>query len=148
MVLYLDAAVEKAVAAGTSGAVQEGVELGSTDVKDAFFNIPVLPGDRRATCYKVFERYYASDSLVFGAGPSPLIWGRFAAWMGRAAQGLFDFKELLKELLLQIHVDDPVWIVRGTPEERRRATVALLLFWQAFGFPFSWGKGQKGPEVQ
>ncbi len=24
----------------------------------------------------------------------------------------------------------------------------LLLFWQAFGFPFSWPKGQKGPEVQ
>ena len=64
--------------------------------------------------------------------------------MGRAAQGLFDFKELL----LQIYDDDPVWIVRGTPEERRRATVAMLLFWQVFGFPFSWGKGQKGQEVQ
>ena len=24
----------------------------------------------------------------------------------------------------------------------------LLLFWQVFGFPFSWAKGQKGPEVQ
>ena len=98
----------------------------------------------RATCYQVFEKFFVSDSLVFEAPPSPLIWGRYAAWMGRAAQGLFAFKELL----LQIYVDDPIWIARGTPEERRRATVVLLLFWQVFGFPFSWAKGQKGPEVQ
>ena len=32
------------------------------------------------------------------------------------AQGLFDFRELL----LQVYVDDPLWVVRGTPEQRRR----------------------------
>ena len=124
MALYLVDGIEEDY---SYGKVTRGTEAewGSADVKDAVFNIPVDPRDRRATCYKVFEKCCVSDSLVFGAGPSPLIWGRYAAWMGRAAQGLFDFKELL----LQIYVDDPVWIVRGTPEERRRATVALLLFW-------------------
>ena len=48
-------------------------------MKGAFLNIPVLPGDRRATCYKVFDTFTASESLVFRAGPSPLIWGRYAA---------------------------------------------------------------------
>ena len=54
-------------------------------------------------------------------------------WAGRAAQGLFDFKELL----LQIFVDDPLWIVRGNAAQRRRLVVILLLFWQVFGLPFS-----------
>ena len=66
-----------------------------------------------------------------------------AAWAGRAAQGLFDFRELL----LQIFVDDPLWFVRGTAATRRRLVVVLLLFWQVFGIPFSWAKGSVGPEV-
>ena len=63
--------------------------------------------------------------------------------MARSAQGLFDFKELL----LQLYVDDPLWVTRGTDAQRRRNTVILLLFWQAFGFPFSWSKSQTGTEV-
>ena len=112
-------------------------EGGSADVKDAFFNIPVPPGDRRATCDKVFETFTASDSLVFGAGPPPLIWGRYAVWMARSAQGLFDFRELL----IQLYVDDPLWVTRGTSPQRRRATVILLLFWQG-----EVGEGQERPE--
>ena len=143
MGLWLLDAVEASIAAG--GPSDDGVEWGSTDVKDAFFNVPVWPADRRVQCYKIREGDYAvSDSLVFGAGPSPLIWGYVAAWLARVAQGLFDFRELL----LQLYVDDPLWAVRGTPAERRRRTVVLLLFWQAFGVPFSWVKSQIGEVVQ
>mgnify|MGYP004097793457 CR=1 FL=1 len=49
--------------------------------------------------------------------------------------------------MLQIFVDDPLWFVRGTKERRRRLVVILLLFWQAFGFPFSWPRGAAGPET-
>ena len=109
------------------------MELGSADVKDAFLNVPVWPEDRRAQCYKLWDSpqtlYATSDSLVFGAGPSPLIWGRVAAWAARVAQGLFDFSELL----LQLYVDDPLWAVRGTPKGRKRLVVVLLVFWQLFG---------------
>ena len=140
MILYLLAAVESDAAAGVPGATEEEVELGSTDVKDAFFNVPVRPEDRRAQCYKAFGKFYVSDSLVFGAGPSPLVWGRVAAWLARMGQGLFDFAELL----LQLYVDDPLWACRGTAEARRRLTVVLLLFWEAVGTPFSWSKGQTG----
>jgi hypothetical protein len=41
-----------------------------------------------------------------------------------------------------------LWAVKGTPEQVRRHTVTLLLFWEVFGFRFSWGKGQLGSEVQ
>ena len=117
--------------------------MGSADFKDAFFNIPVRPQDRRVQCYKAFGKFYVSDSLVFGAGPSPLVWGRLAAWLARMAQGLFDFKELL----LQLYVDDPIWAVRGDAAARRRRTVVLLLFWEAFGTPFAWAKGQLGTQI-
>jgi hypothetical protein len=141
MALYLLASVEKDVSWGVPGAAEEEVEWGSTDIKDAFLNIPVLPADRRAQCYKAFGAFYVSDSLVFGAGPGPLIWGRLAAWLARAAQGLFDFPELL----LQIYVDDPLWAVRGSAAARRRRTVVLLLFWEAMGTPFSSGTATSTP---
>ena len=112
-------------------------------MKDAFPNVSVRPADRRAQCYTEFGKYYVSDAPVFGARPSPLVWGRLAAWLARAAQGLFDFKELL----LQVYVDDPLWFVRGTPATRRRLVVTLLLFWQAFGLPFSWHKAEVGESV-
>jgi len=144
MATYLLEGLERAAARGEPGAAEEEVEWGSTDIKDAFLNIPVKPEDRRAQCYKFFGRYYVSDALVFGAGPSPLIWGRMAAWLARTAQGLFDYRELL----LQIYVDDPIWAVRGDAATRRHLVVALLLFWQVMGAPFSWGKGQRGASVQ
>ena len=120
------------------------VEWGSADVEDAFPNIPVKKEDRRAQCYWAFYHYLVSDTLVLGAEPSPLIWGRLAAFLGRTAQGLFEEWELL----LQIYVDDPLWAVRGNRAERRRRTVVLLLFWQAMGAPISWKKGQKGELVE
>ena len=141
---YLLEAVEAAVARGDPAALTEEVELGSTDVKDAFPNAPVRPADRRAQCYKAFGKFYVSDALLFGAGPSPPVWGRLAAWLARAAQGLFDFKELL----VQLYVDAPLWAVRGSASVRRRRTVVLLLFWEAMGVPFSWSKGQTGKELR
>ena len=142
MAIYILEGLEADLVAGLAG-VDEACEWGTTDIKDAFLNMPVAPPERRGQCYKIWDQFATSDALVFGAGPSPLIWGRMAAWAGRAAQGLFDFRELL----LQIFVDDPLWFVRGTAPTRRRLVVVLLLFWQAFGILFSWPKGAVGPEV-
>ena len=126
MAIYILERLEADLVAGLAG-VDEACEWGTTDIKDAFLNMPVAPPERRAQCYKIWDQFATSDALVFGAGPSPLIWGRMAAWAGRAAQGLFDFRELL----LQIFVDDPLWFVRGTAAARRRLVVVLLLFWPA-----------------
>ena len=63
--------------------------------------------------------------------------------MARVAQGLLDFREPL----IQLYVDNPFWVIRGTAPQRRRATVIFLLFWQAFDFPFSWTKSRTGPDV-
>ena len=60
-VLYLLDAVEAAIARGDPHAALEEVELGSTDVKDAFPNVPVRPADRRAQCYKAFGGFYVSE---------------------------------------------------------------------------------------
>ena len=88
MAIYLLEGLEADLIAGLAGLDGES-EWGTTDIKDAFLNMPVAPRERRAQCYKIWERYATSDSLVFGAGPSPLIWGRMAAWAGRAAMREF-----------------------------------------------------------
>ena len=122
MILFLLHGLEEEQSAG--GAQGASVVVGFADIKDAFLNVPVLPSERRAQCYRIWDKWATSDSLVFGAGPSPLLWGRVAAWAARTAQGLFDFNELP----LQLYVDDPLWAVKGTPEQEQRHCVTPDLF--------------------
>ena len=67
---------------------------------------------------------------------------RVAAFACRSAQALLGRgsagDEGQPDGRLQLYVDDPLWVTRGIADQRRRNTVILLLFWQAFGFPFSW----------
>ena len=48
---------------------------------------------------------------------------------------------------MQIFVDDPVFVTRGTQELRAWRTGALLLFWCVLGFNFNWRKAHRGSSV-
>lgn len=70
------------------------------------------------------------DALVFGAGSSPTIWGRYAAWLGRSCTAI------LPNVGVQIYVDDPAFVLRGgTQEEAGRNLTILLLWFAVMGFP-------------
>ena len=64
--------------------------LAAVDICDAFMNIPSGPDKRFTVAARPKPgttgdmEIIIFDTLVFGAGSSPTIWGRYAAWLGRS----------------------------------------------------------------
>jgi hypothetical protein len=82
-------------------------------------------------------------SMLFGFKAAPLIFGRFAAALGRLLQSLFHSSEAR----LQIYLDDPLWLLTG-PKWRRDRALALILFTlRALGINVAWHKGERGSNV-
>ena len=106
--------------------------------------MPVQEEEKRFLCGYIDNKFIMFDSLVFGSGSSPTVWGRFAAFLGRALASVFDPTELRP----QVYVDDPLMVARGTATARsRRFTVALL--WVAMlEFPVAWHKCEFGFHVR
>ena len=115
------------------------------DFKDAFHTIPVGVADLDLQVFMsspgVFECF---NTTVFGSKASPLIWGRFAAFLMRTGQALF----LPEELLLQCYVDDPLAQLAGEADTRRANAALLLLWWRVLGPGVSWSKVAVGRSVE
>jgi uncharacterized protein YaaR (DUF327 family) len=82
-------------------------EMMVSDFSDAFHSMGVMEEERQHQIVAGMNgdfRIY--ETVVFGGGGSPLIWGRGAAFLGRSGQALF----LPCEMCLEIFVDDP-WSV-------------------------------------
>ena len=137
-------AIADAVFLMASAGGSDGISFMVLDFKDAFHTIPVAPNDLDLQVFMsspgVFELF---NTTVFGSKASPLIWGRFAAFLMRSGQALF----APEELLLQCYVDDPLAQLAGDPETRRRNAALLLLWWRALGPPISWAKVAIGRKV-
>ena len=124
---------------------EEGVELAVVDFVDAYQTIGVHPDEQRHQVIAGFDgAYYIMKSVAFGGAGSPLIWGRAAAFLGRSGQALF----CPSEARLEIYVDDPVVVLRGSPVQRTRNFTILLLWWLALGPDLSWNKIQRGNTVR
>jgi len=93
--------------------------------------------------FKVADGWAVFNRLCFGMAGAPLIWGRLAAAACRLGQSCFK----ADELRLQCYVDDPAVAVHGSPQERNRLIIILLLFWSALGLFLSWAKGSRGKSV-
>ena len=65
------------------------IEFLAIEISDAFNNIPVNSKERRFLATKVGDMYVLFTPLVFGAGSSPTVWERFAAFAGRFIAALF-----------------------------------------------------------
>ena len=66
--------------------------------------------------------------------------GTGESFLGRSGQALF----ASDEARLQVYVDDPWSIWRGSPAARARNKAILLLWWLVLGPPISWRKVQQG----
>ena len=114
------------------------------DFKDAFHSVPVDPRDLDLQVFMsapgVFELF---NTTVFGGKASPLIWGRFGAFLMRSGQALFS----IDEVLLECYVDDPLALFVGDVVTQRTNRALLLLWWRVLGPAISWGKMELGRSV-
>ena len=78
------------------------------------------------------------DTLVFGSGSSPTLWGRYMAWLGRSSSAISPTTGL------QIYVDDPAMVLTGWKEAAIRELTNLLLWFRLAGSPAKLDKAEGG----
>ena len=137
--------LQDALAMLEHGTVDEDLDMMVIDWADAFHSIGVLDDEKAHQIVKGFRgTYIGYETVLFGGAGSPGVWGRAAAFLGRSGQSLF----CASEARLQVYVDDPWTVWRGSPERRRHLRGILLLWWIALGPPLSWKKAQLGNTVK
>lgn len=110
------------------------------DIKDAFLNIPLLEAEQPYVCTKIGPYWVQSKTLVFGASSAPLVWGRFAAWLGRSLSAI-----LPRSFRVHTYVDDPLFQAYGSEDSVALSLATALLWLEACGYPVSWSKASGGP---
>ena len=121
------------------------VDLMILDWEDAFHTMGVRAEELPHQIVKGFDgEYVGYETVLFGGGGSPGVWGRAAAFLGRSGQALFS----TGETRIQVYVDDPCTVWRGTPAVRSWNKVILLLWWLVVGPAISWKKLQIGRQVK
>lgn len=117
------------------------VELYTADFTDAFLNLPIDPEEKQyAVIMAKPGRYCAYRGVPFGLASAPLVWGRMAAWLGRAAQALHP----PGQHRLQIYVDDPAAVIQGSQSQRDRIISKTLVLWAALGARIALHKASRG----
>ena len=147
-----------------SAGKDEGVSVLVLDFRNAFMSIPLALTERRFNCAEVREglqrrrpkldehevdegSFVLWRVLGFGGRPNPLVYSRAASFAMRSAQALLgpptkkDQKKGLARGAGQLFVDDPIWGLVGTAEEREEAADLILLWWLCLGIPLAWDKG-------
>ena len=124
---------------------EDDVEMMVSDFADAFHSMGVHPSERRHQVVAGMDgQYHIYETVVFGGGGSPLIWGRGAAFLSRSGQALFDSATMR----LETFVDDPWSVWRGNTATRHKNMAILLLWWLSLGLDLSWHKIVVGKDVR
>ena len=80
----------------------EFLEFLTIDIADAFLNLQIKEGERANTIIRAQDGdYLVYKGVPFGLATAPLLWGRVAAWLGRATQSIFE----RARVRTQIYVD-------------------------------------------
>ena len=121
------------------------VEFFTADVTDAFLNLGITEPERGHAIISTGQgRYAAYRGVPFGLATAPLLWGRAAAWIGRATQAIHSPWAYRGH----IYVDDPVAIVTGTKETRTHSIAKTLTLWSALGGRVALHKADRGTEIK
>ena len=110
------------------------------DSTDAYWNIPVVPRERRLFTTILWGKVYVILRATQGSNGGRLLWARTAAFISRLGQSLCP----VRCLRINTYVDDPILAVSGSRATRDRCIVKVLLAWLALGFILAWHKAQRG----
>ena len=121
------------------------LEFLTADFSDAFLNLGIDEVERGNAIILISEKEYAAyRGVPFGLATAPLLWGRVAAWIGRASQAIHS----QWQHRLQIYVDDPILVVKGNASQRHALMARTLAFWAGLGARIALHKVAKGPCVK
>ena len=115
----------------------EEVYLLRLDFSDAFKQLPVRESEKRFLSGRAMDGHFYFHRVLFGIKTGPLVWCRLAALRARCTQSCFH----PGRLRMQVFVDDPLAVLRGTPQQVRDIASKVLLLWQALGLTLAWKKG-------
>ena len=130
-------------------------ELGwmALDFKDAFWQIPLAPRERKYFVARVRGYYLIFMRAAQGSRNGPLAWAGVASLLMRVSQAIFAgagtrrFGKLAADVRLQTYVDDPIVVAQGTEDARMRKFCALALLWRVLGFRVAFKKARLGRRV-
>eukprot|EP00435_Cladocopium_sp_Y103_P050142 s2443_g15.t1 len=121
-------AVHSLLASMSSG---DNVTMLVADVTDAFWLIPLHFSERKYFVARLREKYYVFTRTAQGSRGAPLT---FAAVLSVAARWVASADPTMK---LQVYVDDPLAILRGSVQEQQRLACLVVTMWSIMGFPIA-----------
>ena len=116
----------------------------SLDFSDAFKHLAVRENEYRYLSGRALGGFFVYKTVLFGIKTGPLVWGRMAALIARSTQSLFH----ISRCRLQIFVDDPLIVARGTVEQLNSIFNVILLWWLTLGLKVAWTKGAVGTDAE
>ena len=120
----IDAIMMLIVLMRTALAAQIKMTLVAMDFSDAYFHFLVRPSEWKY-CLAAHVRagvFLLWANLPFGLRSAPLLWSRFAAWLGRMLAAIIP----AGMGSVQVYMDDPLFVLIG-PAERRVLVKSCLL---------------------
>lgn len=122
-----------------------------TDIVDAFWLVPLRADERRYFCAMLQGRYFAFLRTAQGSRGAPLTFAAVVALAGRLVQSLLAgpclHRRAHQEARMQIYVDDPLTIMRGTEDRTKRLAAISILGWTILGFPLAFHKAVWAPAL-
>ena len=131
----------------------EEIEALIADVEDAFWQLSNRPDERKFFVAWIGGFYYIFLRAAQGSRNAGLTWATIMGLLGRFANSLFiqpAFRRArsLEECRLQIYVDDPWAVARGTAARRQIIFAKLTALWLVVGLPIAFHKASRGQDVK
>ena len=122
-----------------------GLEMALVDVSDAFMSLAVHRQEwpHTVTPTTVQDEYCVFCALLFGFKTAPLLYSRVAALLARCLQSAMDPSLAMH----QVYLDDSLWGLQGTLNERNLCLSFILYTMAALGFRIALHKGIRSSNV-
>ena len=136
-------AVQSAMKMLNSCNEDESISWFIADVSDAFWLIPLHQLERKYFVAMIGGRYYVFLRTAQGSRGAPLTFSVIMALAARFVQSTLckcSRKDGVPEGTMQVYVDDPLAILKGTDMRRSRLASVISVAWMLLGIPMAFHK--------
>ena len=121
----------------------EAVSLFIADVSDAFWLIPLHKAEQKFFVATLHKRFYVFKRTAQGSRGAPLTFSAVMSLLTRFVQSILCTTKArgnVPEGFMQVYVDDPLTVIRGTKMRQRRLSVMISVAWMLLGVPMAFHK--------